>query len=65
MGRDGRLIQLVEKDLQSKLEILFKKNFYDVAIKVSETGTKVPTRFMLTYFSFVNEETVCLSTHFI
>jgi len=35
ISRDGRLIQLVEKDLQSKLEILFKKNFYDVAIKVA------------------------------
>ena len=29
------MIQLIEKDLQSKLQILFKKNFYDVAIKIA------------------------------
>ena len=32
---DGKVIQLIEKDLQSKLQILFKKNFYDVAIKIA------------------------------
>ena len=35
LSRDGKVMQLVEKDLQSKLELLFKKNFYDVAIKVA------------------------------
>ena len=31
--QDGKLHQLVEKDTQAKLALLFKKNFYDVAIK--------------------------------
>jgi len=35
IASDGRIIQLIEKDLQSKLDILFKKNFYDVAIKIA------------------------------
>ena len=30
-----RLLQLTEKDIQTKLDILFKKNFYDVAVKVA------------------------------
>ena len=31
--RDKKVHQLVEKDLHSKLDILFKKNLYDVAIR--------------------------------
>ena len=37
ISADGKIIQLVEKDLQSKLQILFKKNFYDVAIKLARS----------------------------
>lgn len=33
--QDGKLHQLVEKDTQAKLALLFKKNFYDVAIKIA------------------------------
>jgi len=35
ISSDGKIIQLQEKDLQSKLDLLFKKNFYDVAVKVA------------------------------
>eukprot|EP00092_Neocalanus_flemingeri_P014689 GFUD01015851.1.p1 GENE.GFUD01015851.1~~GFUD01015851.1.p1 ORF type:complete len:1126 (+),score=262.45 GFUD01015851.1:53-3430(+) len=34
--QDGKLHQLVEKDTQAKLALLFKKNFYDVAIKIAK-----------------------------
>lgn len=30
---DRKIHQLIEKDLHSKLDILFKKNLYDVAIR--------------------------------
>ena len=33
LGMDGKLFHLTEKDIQTKLDLLFKKNFYDVAIK--------------------------------
>ena len=33
LTKDKKLHQLVEKDLHSKLDILFKKNLYDVAIR--------------------------------
>jgi len=33
VSSDAKMAQLTEKDIQSKLELLFKKNFYDVAIK--------------------------------
>lgn len=33
---EGKIHQLLEKDTQSKLAILFKKNFYDVAIKIAK-----------------------------
>ena len=33
IGADLKVSQLTEKDIQSKLDLLFKKNFYDVAIK--------------------------------
>ena len=33
LTKDKKLNQLVEKDLHSKLDILFKKNLYDVAIR--------------------------------
>lgn len=32
----GCLSQLVEKDLQSKLSELFKKNLYDVAVRIAQ-----------------------------
>jgi hypothetical protein len=35
--REGQIAQLVEKDLQSKLGLLFKKNFYDVAVKIARS----------------------------
>ena len=34
--QDGRIHQLQEKDTQVKLSMLFKKNFYDVAIKIAK-----------------------------
>lgn len=34
---DAKLIQLTEKDVQSKLELLFKKNLYDVAVKIAKS----------------------------
>ena len=34
--QDGRVHQLHEKDTQLKLNMLFKKNFYDVAIKIAK-----------------------------
>jgi len=34
--QEGKLHQLVEKDTQAKLALLFKKNFYDVAIKIAK-----------------------------
>jgi hypothetical protein len=33
ISADQKVSQLTEKDIQSKLDLLFKKNFYDVAIK--------------------------------
>ena len=33
--QDGKIHQLLEKDTQSKLSILFRKNFYDVAVKIA------------------------------
>ncbi|XP_050429198.1 vacuolar protein sorting-associated protein 11 homolog isoform X2 [Adelges cooleyi] len=34
---EGSLSQLVEKDLQSKLSVLFKKNLYDVAVRMAKS----------------------------
>ena len=34
---DTKLFHLVEKDIQSKLDLLFKKNFYDIAIKIAKS----------------------------
>ena len=36
-ANNDSMFQLVEKDIQSKLEILFKKNFYDIAIKIAKS----------------------------
>lgn len=33
LTKDKKIHQLVEKDLHTKLDILFKKNLYDVAIR--------------------------------
>jgi len=33
----GCLSQLIEKDLQSKLTVLFKKNLYDVAVRMAKS----------------------------
>jgi hypothetical protein len=33
LGGDKKLYHLQEKDLQSKLALLFKKNLYDVSIR--------------------------------
>ncbi len=38
MSREGQIAQLVEKDLQTKLGLLFKKNFYDVAVKIARNS---------------------------
>ena len=37
MWLNFRLIQLTEKDIQSKLDLLFKKNIYDVAVKIAKS----------------------------
>ncbi|XP_063243527.1 vacuolar protein sorting-associated protein 11 homolog isoform X2 [Bacillus rossius redtenbacheri] len=37
LGADHRLCQLQEKDLQSKLALLFKKNLYDVSIRIAKS----------------------------
>ncbi|XP_066597141.1 vacuolar protein sorting-associated protein 11 homolog [Prorops nasuta] len=36
LSGDGKLYHLDEKDLQSKLALLFKKNFYDVSIRIAK-----------------------------
>ena len=36
LGMDRKLFHLAEKDIQSKLDLLFKKNFYDIAIKIAK-----------------------------
>lgn len=33
LGHDGTLSSLTEKHLNAKLDMLFRKNFYDVAIQ--------------------------------
>jgi hypothetical protein len=38
VSREGQIAQLVEKDLQTKLGLLFKKNFYDVAVKIARNS---------------------------
>jgi hypothetical protein len=35
---DNKVYQLTEKDIQTKLDLLFKKNFYDVAIKIAKSN---------------------------
>ena len=35
---DYRIYQLIEKDIQTKLDLLFKKNFYGVAIKIAKSN---------------------------
>jgi hypothetical protein len=37
LDNDNRLYHLDEKDLQSKLSLLFKKNLYDVAIRIAKS----------------------------
>lgn len=37
LGKDKKLFQLMEKDLQSKLSLLFKKNLYDVSIRIAKS----------------------------
>nr|CAD7456680.1 unnamed protein product [Timema tahoe] len=37
LGGDHRVFQLSEKDLQSKLTLLFKKNLYDVSIRIAKS----------------------------
>ncbi|KAL1494957.1 hypothetical protein ABEB36_010457 [Hypothenemus hampei] len=37
LGQDYRIYSLEEKDLQSKLSLLFKKNLYDVAIRIAKS----------------------------
>lgn len=37
LTEDNRLCQLTEKDIQTKLDMLFRKNFYDVAVKVAKS----------------------------
>ena len=37
LTEDNRLFQLTEKDIRSKLEILFKKNNYDIAVKIAKS----------------------------
>ena len=35
---DNKVYQLTERDIQTKLDRLFKKNFYDVAIKIAKSN---------------------------
>lgn len=35
--KSGQLFELIEKDNKAKLEILFRKNLYDLAVKLAET----------------------------
>jgi hypothetical protein len=37
LGLDNKIFHLVEKDIKSKLDLLFKKNFYDIAIKIAKS----------------------------
>lgn len=37
LDEDNRIYHLDEKDLQSKLSLLFKKNLYDVAIRIAKS----------------------------
>jgi len=37
LTRDGKIFQLEEKDTQTKLETLFKKNMYDMAINLAKS----------------------------
>lgn len=37
LTKNKEIIYLEEKDLQSKLSLLFKKNLYDVAIKIASS----------------------------
>lgn len=37
LGANNKLYQLMEKDLQSKLTLLFKKNLYDVSIRIAKS----------------------------
>src|SRR5699024_1915565 len=37
LDNDNKLYHLDEKDLQSKLSLLFKKNLYDVAIRIAKS----------------------------
>lgn len=37
IDEENRLCHLDEKDLQSKLSLLFKKNLYDVAIRIAKS----------------------------
>lgn len=42
--RDGKLYQLEENDINSKMEILFKKNLYQVAVSLAQSsGVDTPT----------------------
>jgi hypothetical protein len=52
ISTDLKMLQLTEKDIQSKLELLFKKNFYDVAIKY--VGTFLKFKFHFFTFCMVN-----------
>lgn len=36
LSTGGSLSQLIEKDLQAKLTVLFKKNLYDVAVRIAK-----------------------------
>ncbi|XP_065653424.1 vacuolar protein sorting-associated protein 11 homolog [Hydra vulgaris] len=37
LSSDGKIFQLVEKDTKTKLEILFRKNMYDMAIRLAKS----------------------------
>ncbi|GLV44930.1 Vacuolar protein sorting 11 [Carabus blaptoides fortunei] len=37
LGGDNEIYHLDEKDLQSKLTLLFKKNFYDISIRIAKS----------------------------
>ncbi|KNC71842.1 hypothetical protein SARC_15615, partial [Sphaeroforma arctica JP610] len=46
LTKDGRFIRLTEKDTQTKLEILFKKNLYPLAINLAVSAHQAEDQIM-------------------
>jgi len=48
--QEGKIHQMSEKDTQTKLSLLFKKNFYDVAIKIAKNQQVVDSEGLVDIF---------------